>query len=332
LEKKEVILRRKVPILALVVGMGLLLLSTTVARAGDVSDVNTLLGAVAGGPKIPTILNDTNVSLAEIVASDGTHYITGFINFSDNWSNSGVINSGGLNTIANISDSTPVNQVDPDIDVNQPVGTELTGWFMAKVLGFGANPETGTYDASDDASYAFLAPVASGTVITAPDGTDLTWDGHDGSVLRLYADDNNDYYTDSLAAALSTTTNGTEVVDFGFNGSASTSASYSSGDEFYAIGLNSSGVAKDFHASLNVVWADSSSDFSKLGPNDVGTQFYGYGPLFPDNGGVWAYNGGPGAVGKILLLPLPSGALAGLALLGLLAFGRVAWRRKHLAA
>jgi hypothetical protein len=323
---------------------------TATARAGEVEDVNSKLWSIWQDKYTPTILNDSNWSLYEFSgAVTGVDYngdgvanladivIMGFIDFGDDWET-------GTNTIPP-GKIRSISGDDPVVDPDDPPVVELSGWFAGVVIGGtpyadGVSPETLVVD-----PHVYLGSVADGTTFDLNgDGVDdVTWnpDGS-GTMVQLWADSANNFSsgTGSPAALYGTATDGTKVVEFGFrgtpaNGSEKGGSAYGAGTEYYALQFESklsdgtySGIATDFYASLNSVWALGSSIFTTLGANDTGNNFYAVGSLTLLDSGPWKYTGE--AEGRIILLPLPSGAFAGLALLGLLGFGRQLRRKKHL--
>jgi hypothetical protein len=318
------------------------------ARAGEVEDVNSKLWSIWQDKYTPIILNDSNWSLYEFSgATTGVDYngdgvanaadivIMGFIDFGDDWeTGTGTIPPG---KIRSISGTTP--SVDPDASP----AVELSGWFAGVVIGGtpyanGVSPETLITN-----PHVYLGAVADGT------GFDIDGDGIDdwtwnpdgtGTMVQVWADSANNFSTGtaSPAALFPKATDGTKVVEFGFkgtpaDGSQSGGSAYGAGTEYYALqfegqlsDLSYSGIATDFYASLNSVWTLGSSIFTQIGANDTGNNFYAKGQLNLLTSGPWKYTGE--AEGRIILLPLPSGALAGLALLGLLGFGRQLRRKK----
>jgi hypothetical protein len=334
---KEGQLTRRITTASLVLGGCLLLLMTATARAGEVDDVNSKLWSIWQDKYTPIILNDSNWSLYEIVKDldgDGTNEIVimGFIDFGDDWeTGTGTIPPG---KIRSISGTTP--SVDPDASP----AVELTGWFAGVVIGGsstlpGVSPETASTD-----PHVYLGAVPDGTSFDVDgDGIDdWTWnpDGS-GTMVQLWADSANNFSTGvgSPLGLFPKATDGTKVVELGYkgtpaDGSETGGTAYGAGTEYYALQFESfgSGTATDFYASLNSVWTLGSSLFTQLGANDTGNNFYATGSLTLLGSGPWKYTGE--AEARIILLPLPSGALAGLALLGLLGFGRQIRRKKSL--
>jgi hypothetical protein len=310
-----------------------------VAQASAVSDVNDLLTSVRQGSNIPIVLNDTNVSLSEILydldgdSSTGVNgqeaiLIVGFIDFGDNWFNSGEDNS--VTDIRDVSISSGSPEVQPD-----DVPVELTGWFAGVVLGTGTTPEPD----SNTATQVYLGSIPNDTVIHIG-STDRTWHVSDsGAIFQMYADSANNYSTASVDGTFSSATDGTKVAELGFRGTpvsggSGLSGSYAAGDEYYAIRFNNGytpgAIPTNFYTSINTVWSLSGSAFEKFGANDTGNNFYAEGGLGSTGANSpWHIAGNASA--KILLLPLPSGALAGFALLGLLGFGRQVRRRRKVA-
>jgi hypothetical protein len=317
---------------------------TATARAGEVEDVNSKLWSIWSGDQLtPIVLNDSNWSLSEIkkdLNGDGVDetIITGFIDFGDNWGRG----SGNIGT-------TPIKDIasgSPSVDPDDPPALELTGWFAGVVIGgsptgFGGISPDDPFNSNPFVYLGALPDPTSFDVDFDGDGTaDATWtwnpDGT-GTMVQFFADSNNDVETDtnSIATTYAKSTNGTKVMEVGMrgtpaDGTEAAGTAYGAGLEYYALGFKNTvtGQASGFFASLNTTWA-LGSVFSKLAPNDTGNNFYASGTLFlAGDASQFEYSGG--GEGKILLLPLPSGALAGLALLGLLGFGRQIRRKKSM--
>jgi hypothetical protein len=328
------------------------------AQAGAIDDVNSKLWGVWQSSDRPIILNDSNYSMYEFAGKfidpltgadlgTGVDYngdgsvdesdivIMGFIDFGDGWETGTTTIPPGL--IRTTSGQSP--SVDPDASP----AVELSGWFAGVVIGgsptaSGISPEK----ANVTNPFVYLGAVSSGTGFDLDgDGTnDATWSPNSSTALvQLWADSANNFNTgtSSPAALYPVATDGTPVVEFGFrgtpaDGSETAGTAYGAGKEYYALQFETgaSGIATNFYASLNSVWTDSSSIFGLLGPNDTGNNFYATGALTELSGSPWKYKDTGGAEARIMILPLPSGALAGLALLGLLGFGRRIRRKKSL--
>jgi hypothetical protein len=305
--------KRKLPWVA-----GLIAVLVFVSGA-QAATVNSLVNSVRDPSTLkPVIFEDDNFNMSSqtiTVSGLGTvEVITGFINFTAIKRGAGSIPPGEIKAIGG---TTPTKSLAAE-------SVEMTGWFAAYVFGFGTDPEGGSQPA------AYFAPLPSGVSIEIPigGGSYKTWaPSTTGTILQLWEDDTPDFDATSPASAYATAINGTWTADVGFKGSASTSADYYAGDEYFVnvwSGAVISGAPKSILGSANFLSVKAGSVFQLAQPNDTGNTFYAAG----DNAGSgdnWFWIGDLDA--KVMFAPLPSAAWAGFALLGLLGVGRRFRRR-----
>ena len=295
------------------------------AQASAVGTADAVITSQFVGVDNPFIFEDTNWNLnLQQIGNDLV--IAGFIDFE--------FVSSSPSTVP----PTPIRDAGEGAGKAAFDTVELTGFFAARLIGLGANPELGAAgSAATPLLTGYYAPISDGTDLSVMFGQaagSVIWDVDDaGTMVQVFADLADNFDASSPVSAYTTTVDGEDFAEIGFTGPASATATYAAGDEYFAnvfpvipppvptLGditnpADGSPIAPSrVLVSLNVL-NTTSAVLNGVLDNDTGNNFYAEGDNVAGAANGFFFQGDVDA--KILSnpVPLPAAVWAGLPLLG----------------